>query len=167
MRRLTLPPQLHRSAGVAHHRTHDVEANPGVGRRRDPAFDGADFHRLRHFAQDGGGQDGKTADAGKDEHARALCLRVELRRAKHEIGGVGEIEIVDAGVDAGGNHPIAIGSIILKGPGGVDNEIGPVLVKGGGYVSAIKRERANSGLPSVSRAKGLGPSAIAAADDKI
>jgi hypothetical protein len=89
--------QFHRRTGIADDRTHHIEPDAGIRCWSDAAFDGGDFHRLCHFAQNGGRQNRKAAHAGKYEYACRLCLGIKLEHPASEIGSIGKIEIVDGG----------------------------------------------------------------------
>ena len=50
-----------------------------------------------------------------------MCDGIEHTKAGDEAGTVGDVEIVDAGVDRGAGEGVGLGAVALKGAGGVDD----------------------------------------------
>ena len=120
-----------------------------------------------HLPQDGSRQHRKAADARKHKHTGNLCLRVELGHAEYKIGCIGEIKVIDAGSNAGGDDAIAINSIILEWSGRIDDQIRSLCLHACNDVGAIQFDRANPRPPFVVAAKRFGSGEIATADEEF
>ncbi len=167
MRVASAAAQLHRRAGVADDRAHDVEADAGKRRRRDTPLDAANIHRLRHFAQHRAGQRGEAADTRQNKDARRFGRGVEAIDPEDEIGTIGKVEIVDACRDARLDDMVTTGAIVLERARGVDDEFGREASKGIGDVAPVQRAGNHTRLALVADAEGFGAGGVAAADQQF
>ena len=133
-------------ASISEDGPQDVQADAGVRRRGDAAGDLLNLHRLGHLAQDGSGEDWEAGDAGQGEDPCGPGLGVELADPVHEIGAIGEIEVVGVAVDAGPQDGIGVGSIGLKGTGSVDQNVGVVNSESLGDGGAVGLDRFGAGM---------------------
>src|SRR5690606_22667486 len=64
----------------------------------------------------------------------------------HEVGTIGEVEVVDSCFDARFHYEVSFRAVLLERPRRIDNEIGPFTSERPRDVRAIELQRANRSL---------------------
>ena len=111
-----------RPADIGEDRRGGGEAAIGLLGGADPVIDGVEPGEERAvMVDDRGAEAGHRAGAGDDRHSGLLRPRVERADAGDEGAGVGEVEIVGAGGDAGLGDAIVLA---LERADAVDDDVG-------------------------------------------